>query len=52
MFNNPIWLIDKTFSGASTPGQSGSGSNDNEKVLQILQSFSITAVSTSDGLMS
>ena len=30
-----IWLIDWTLSGATTPGQSGPGSDGNEGVLQI-----------------
>ena len=30
-----IWLIDRTLSGATTPGQSGPGSDDNEGVLHI-----------------
>ena len=32
-----IWLIDRTLSGASTPGQSGPGSNSNEGVLHFPQ---------------
>ena len=28
---SPIWPIDRTLSGATTPGQSGPGSNGNEK---------------------
>ena len=32
MSNSSIWLIDKTLSGATTPGQSGRGSNGNERV--------------------
>ena len=35
MSNSSIWLIDRTLSGATTPGQSGPGSNDNEGVLCI-----------------
>ena len=38
MSNNSIWLIDGTLTGATTPGQSGPASNDNEGVLHILQS--------------
>ena len=30
-----IWLIDRTLSNATTPGQSGSGRNGNEEVLHI-----------------
>ena len=32
-----IWPIDKTLSGATTPGQSGYGSDDNEAILRIPQ---------------
>ena len=32
---NPIWLIDRTLSGATTSGQSGHGSGGNEGVLRI-----------------
>ena len=46
------WPIDRTLSGVTTPGQSGSGSNGNEGVLGILQSFSITGTSPSNYLMS
>ena len=38
--------------GATTPGQSGPGSNGNKGVLCIPQSTSITGVSPSDCLMS
>ena len=38
-------------SGATTPGQSGPGSNGNERVLRIPQSSSITGTSPSDCLM-
>ena len=37
-----IWPIDKTLSGSTTTGQSGHGSDGNERVLCIPQSFSIT----------
>ena len=47
-----IWLIDRTQSGATTPGQSGAGSNGNERVLCIFQSSSITVTSQSDCLVS
>ena len=43
--------IDRTFSGVTTPGQSGSGSNGNEGVLHIPQS-SRTGASPSDCLVS
>ena len=44
--------IDRTLSGATTPGQSGPGSEDNEGALRILQSSSITGESLSNCLMS
>ena len=47
-----IWPIYKTLSGATTPGQSGSGSNVNDGLLHIPQSFSITGTSPSDCLVS
>ena len=34
-----IWRIDKTLSGATNPGKSGSGSDGNKGVLSISQSF-------------
>ena len=44
--NNSTWPIDRTLSGATTPGQSGPGSDGNERVLQrALQSSSIPGVS-------
>ena len=42
--------IDRTLSGSSTPGQSGSGSDGNKGLLCILQS--ITGTSPSDRLVS
>ena len=39
-------------SGATMPGLSGPGSNDNEEVLRIPQSSSITGTSTSNSLVS
>ena len=45
-----IWPIDKTLSCATTPSQSGLGSNGNEEVLRILPNSSITG--TSDCLVS
>ena len=39
-----------TLSGATSPGQSGPGSNSNEGVLRIPQSSSITGTSPSDCL--
>ena len=44
--------MDRTLSGASTPGQSGPGSDGYEGVFHILQSSSITGASPSDCLMS
>ena len=38
--------------GATTPGQSGPGSNGNEGVLHIPQRSNITGASLSDGLVS
>ena len=47
-----IWPIDRILSGATTPGQSGPGSDCNEGVLHIPQSSSITGTSPSDCLVS
>ena len=47
-----IWLIDRTLSGATTPGQNGPGCDGNEGALCILQSSSITGASPSDCFMS
>ena len=52
MWNSSIWLIDRTISGATTPSQSGLGSDVNEGVLCISQSFSITEALQSDYLVS
>ena len=41
----------RALSGATTPGQSGPGSNDNEGVLQITQIFR-TGASPSDSFVS
>ena len=49
---NSIQPIDRARSGAIIPGQSGPGSNDNEKVLSIPQRLSITGTSPSDCLVS
>ena len=43
-----IWPIDRVISGATTPGQSGPGSDANEGVLHIPQSSSIIGTSPSD----
>ena len=45
MHFSSIWPIDRTWSGATTPDQSGPGSDDNERVLRIPQSSSITGTS-------
>ena len=47
-----IWPIDRTLSGAATPGQSGPGSDVNKGVLHIPQSSSITGTSPSDCFVS
>ena len=44
--------MDRTLSGATTPGQSGPGSNGNEGVLCIPQISSNTGASPSDCLVS
>ena len=44
--------IDRALSGATTPGQSGPGSNGNKGVLRIPQSTSITGTSPSDCVVS
>ena len=52
MSNSSIWLIGRTLSGATTPGQSGPGRDANEGVLRIPQSPSTTGASSSDCLVS
>ena len=52
MSNIAIWPIDRTLSGATTPGQSGLGSDGNEEVLHIPQSSSFTGASLSHCLIS
>ena len=47
-----FWPIDRTLSGPTTPGQSGSGIDDNEEVHSITQSSNITEISPSDCLVS
>ena len=47
-----ILPLDKTLSAATTPDQSGPGSDGNEGVLRIPQSSSITGTSPSDCLVS
>ena len=46
-----IWFIDRPLSGATTLGQSGSGSNGIEGVLSIPQNSSVTGASPSDCLL-
>ena len=46
-----IWPIERTLSGATTPGQSGPGSNGNKGVLHITQ-ISKARASLSDSLLS
>ena len=46
-----MWPIDRTLSDATTPGQSGPGSNGNDGVPHIPQSSSITGTSPSDCLV-
>ena len=47
-----IWPIDWALSGATTPSQSGPGSDGNEEELCVSQSSSIIRVSPSDCFMS
>ena len=47
-----IWPIDRTLSGATTPGQSEPRSDGNLGVLSIPQSSCITGTSPSDALLS
>ena len=51
MSNSSIWLIDRTLSGATIPGQSGTGNDGNEGVLRIPQSSNIIGDSRSDCLV-
>ena len=48
---SPIWPIDRTLSGATTPGQSEPWSNGNKEGLHIPQSSYMTGTSPSDCLM-
>ena len=52
MSNSSIGPIDRTLSGATTPGQRRHGSNGNDGVLHIPKTSSITGTSTSDCLVS
>ena len=48
---SPVWPIDRTLSGATTPDQSRPGSDSNERVQHLPQSSSITGTSPSDCLV-
>ena len=52
MSNSFIWPIDRTLSDATIPGQSEPGSDGNQEVFCIHQSFCISGASLSDWLMS
>ena len=52
MSNNSNCPTDRTRSGATTPGQRVPGSDDNEGILRIPKSYSITEASPSDCLVS
>ena len=52
MSNSSIWPIDRTLSGATTPGLNGSGNDGNKGVLHIPQSSNVTEASQSNCLMS
>ena len=47
-----IWPIDRTLSGATTPSQSGPGSNGIEEILRIPRRTSFTGTSGSNCLVS
>ena len=47
-----IWPIERTLSGATTPGQSGPRSNDNKGILCIPQNPSITGATPLDCFVS
>ena len=52
MLNNSIWPIDRTLLSATTSGQNRPGSDGNDRVLRVPQSFSFTEASPWDYLMS
>ena len=52
MLKSSIWLINRSLSGATTPGQSGRGSDGNKGYSSFPQSSSITVASPSDCLVS
>ena len=47
-----IWPIDRVLLGTTTRGLSGSGSDDNKRILHILERSGITGASPSDFLVS
>ena len=49
MLNSSIWPIDRTLSGATTPGQSGIGGKGNERVLHISQKAKVKLATIVDG---
>ena len=51
MSNSSICLLDRTLSGATTPGQSGRENDDNEVVICILQSSSFAEASSDSSLL-
>ena len=52
MPKSSIWSTDRILSYVTTPGKSGPGNNENEGILCIPQSSSITGASPSDCLVS
>ena len=52
MSNSFIWLIDRTLSGATTPGQNTPGGDGNEEILRIPEVSHITGALQSDYLVS
>ena len=52
MSNSSIWPIGRALSGATTPEQSGLGSDGNEGILCVSQSSNITEASPSDCFVS
>ena len=52
MSNSSIWPIDRTLLDATTPDQSGPGSDGNERGIHIPQSSNTIGVSPSDCLVS
>ena len=51
MTNISIWPVDRTLSGATTPGHSRPGSEGNDGILRIPQRSSITGARSSDCLV-